>query len=82
MKYIFSMFITTYSFTSYSLHSSYVLVSVLYNVQNGSFQSVYANQLKSVMPQLSVDKVLVYLDGARIILPKNAVKSVLPLLHV
>ena len=30
MKYIFSMFTTTYSLTSYSLHSSYVLVSVLY----------------------------------------------------
>ena len=32
MKYIFSMFTTTYSFTSYSLHSSYVLVSVLYTL--------------------------------------------------
>ena len=36
---------------------------------------MYANQLKSVMPQLSVDK-------ARIVLLKNAVKAVLPLVHI
>ena len=33
------------------------------------------------MPQLSVDEDLVYLDGARIVLPKNAVKVILPLVH-
>ena len=54
-------------------------VKLRQDVRNGSFQSVYANQLKYFMPQLSADKDLVYLDGARIILPKNAV---LPLLHV
>ena len=43
---------------------------------------MYANQLKSVMSQLSVDKELVYLDRARIVLPKNAVKVNLPLVHV
>ena len=42
---------------------------------------MYANQLKSVMSQLSVDEDLVYLDGARIVLPKNSVKAVLPLVH-
>ena len=34
MKYIFSMLTTTYSFTSISCHSSYVLVSVLYMAQS------------------------------------------------
>ena len=43
--------------------------------------SVYANQLKSVMSQLSVNEDLVYLDAARIILPKDAVKKILPLVH-
>ena len=52
------------------------------DIRNGTFLSVYTNQWKSVMPQLSVDEDLVYLDGARIVLPKNAVKSVLPLVHV
>ena len=42
---------------------------------------MYANQLKSVMSQLSVDEDLVYLDGARTVPPKNAVKVVLPLVH-
>ena len=52
------------------------------DVCDGTFLSVYANQLKSVMPQLSVDEDLVYLEGVRIVLPRNAVKSVLPLVHV
>lgn len=52
------------------------------DVQNQSFQSVYANQLKAVMPQLSVDKDLVYLDATKIVLHKNVVKSVLPLMHM
>ena len=51
------------------------------DVRDGTFNSVYANQLKSLMPQLSVDEDLVYLDGARIVLPKNAVKVILPLVH-
>ena len=33
------------------------------------------------MPQLSVDEDLVYLDGARIVLPRNSVKVILPLVH-
>ena len=35
------------------------------DVKCGTFESVYAKQLKSVMSQLSVDKDLVYLDGSR-----------------
>ena len=52
------------------------------DVKNGSFDSVYARQLKSVMPQLSVDDNLVYLDGSRILLPLQATKKILHLLHV
>ena len=52
------------------------------DVKNGSFDSVYARQLKSVMPQLSVDGDLVYLDGSRIVLPLQATKKTLPLMHV
>ena len=52
-----------------------------HDVRDGTFHSVYASQLKSVMSQLSVDEDLVYLDAARIILPKGAVKKILPLVH-
>ena len=51
-------------------------------VKNGSFDCIYAKQLQSVMPQLSVDKDLVYLDSSRIVLPLKASKKILPLLHV
>lgn len=57
-------------------------VKLRQDVCDGTFVSVYPNRLKSVMPQLSVYKDLVYLDGARIVLPKNAVKVVLPLVHI
>ena len=56
-------------------------VKLRQDVPDGTFISVYANQLKSAMFQLSVDEDLVYLNAARIILPKNAVKKVLPLVH-
>ena len=56
-------------------------VKLRHDIHDGTFTSVYANQLKSVMSQLSVDKDLVYLDAARIILPKGAVKKNLPLVH-
>ena len=52
------------------------------DVKNGSFHSIYAKQLKSVMPQLSVGKDLVYFDGSRIVLPLQATKKILSLLHV
>ena len=52
------------------------------DVCNGTFHSIYANQLKSVMSQFSVDEDIVYLDGARIVLPKNAVKAVLPFVYI
>ena len=45
------------------------------DVMNGTFESVYAKQLKSVMSQLSVDEDLVYLDGSRIVLPLQATKK-------
>ena len=48
-------------------------VKLRQDVRNGTFISTYANQLKLLMPQLSVDEDLVYLDGARIVLPKNAI---------
>ena len=51
------------------------------DVCDETFGSTYANQLKSIMSQLSVDEDLVYLDAARIVLPKNAVKVVLPSVH-
>ena len=57
-------------------------VKLRQDVRDGTFVSVYANQLKSVMSQLSVDEDLVYLDSARIVLPKNVVKVILPLVHV
>ena len=56
-------------------------VKLRQDVRDGTFISTYANQLKSVMSQLSVDEDLVYLDAARIVLPKNGVKAVLPLVH-
>ena len=56
-------------------------VKLRQDVCDGTFISTYKNQLKSVMCQLSVDEDLVYLDAARIVLPKNAVKVVLPLVH-
>ena len=56
-------------------------VKLRQDVHDGTFSSVYANQLKSVMSQLRVDEDLVYLDAARIILPKDAVKKILPLVH-
>ena len=52
------------------------------DVKSGSFSSVYARQLKSVMSQLSVDEDLVYQDSSRIALPIQAMKKILPLLHV
>ena len=52
------------------------------DVRTGTFSSVYAKQLKSVIPQLSVDEDLVYLDGSGIVLPIQATKKILPLLHV
>ena len=52
------------------------------DVKNGTFYSIYARQLKSVMSQLRVDQDLVYLDGSRIVLPLKASKVILPLLHV
>ena len=52
------------------------------DVKNGTFTSVYACQLKYVMSQLSVDEDLVYLDGSRIVLPLQAAKKILPLLHI
>ena len=57
-------------------------VKLCTDVRTGAFSSVYARQLKSVMPQLSVDEDLVYLDGSRIVLPFQATKKILPLLHV
>ena len=56
-------------------------VKLRQDVCDGTFVSTYANQLKSVMSQLSVDEDLVYLDVANFVLPKNAVKVVLPLVH-
>ena len=52
-------------------------VKLRQDVCEGTFPSIYANHLKSLMPQLSVDEDLVYLDGARIVLPQNAVKVIL-----
>ena len=52
------------------------------HVKSGTFSSVYARQLKSVMPQLSVDDDLVYLDRSRIVLPIQTTKKISPLLHV
>ena len=51
-----------------------------HDVKCGTFDSVCARQLKSVIPQLSVDEDLVYLDGSRIVLPVQASKKILPLL--
>ena len=48
------------------------------NVKCGTFESVYAKQLKSVMSQLSVDEDVVYLDGFHIVLPVQASKKTLP----
>ena len=44
---------------------------------------MYAKErfLAHIPTSLSVDDDLVYLDGARIVLPKNAVKVILPLVH-
>ena len=58
-----------------------VYLKLRHDVCDGTFTSVYANQLKSVMSQLSVNEDLVYLDTARIILLKGAVKKFLPLVH-
>ena len=63
----------------YAIDSDYV--KLRQDVCKGTFHSTYANQLRSLMPQLSVDEDLVYLDGAIIVLPKNAVKVILPLVH-
>ena len=63
-----------------SIDADYIKLKT--DVRNGTFESVYAKQLKSVMPQLSVDDDLVYLDGSRIVLPLQAAKKILPLLHV
>ena len=52
------------------------------DVKSGTLESVYAKQLKLVMSQLSVDEDLVYLDGSHIVLPVQAAKKILPLLHV
>ena len=52
------------------------------DVKNGTAESMYARQLKSVMSQLSVNEDLVYLDGSRIVLPLHAPKKILLLLHV
>ena len=43
--------------------------------------NMVCNQLNYVVSQLSVDEDLVYLNGARIVLPKNAVRAVLLLVH-
>ena len=51
------------------------------DVLQGKTTCSYSNQLKSLMPQLSVDGELVYLDARRIVLPTPAVAKVLPLLH-
>ena len=65
--------------TAHAIDSDYV--KLRQDVREGTFHSTYANQLKSLMPQLCVDEDLVYLDGARIVLPRNAVKIILPLVH-
>ena len=57
-------------------------VKLRHDIKIGTFESVYADQLKYVMPQLSVDKDLVYLDGSRIVLPLETAKKILPWLHV
>ena len=57
-------------------------VKLRHDVKGGTFESVHARQLKLVMPQLSVDEDLVYIDGLRIVLPVEADMKILPLLHV
>ena len=63
-----------------AIAADYVKLSTY--VKTGTFNSVYAKQLKSVMSQLSVNEDLVYLDGSQIVLPIQATKKILSLLHV
>ena len=63
-----------------AIHADYVKLRS--DGKTGIFDNVYAKQLKSVMSQLSVDDDLVYLDGSRVVLPIQATKKILPLLHV
>ena len=53
-----------------------------HDVKNGTFDSEYAKMMKAVMPQLSVDEELVYMDAKRIVVPRKAVKSILNLAHI
>ena len=48
----------------------------------GTSLSPYSWLVKSVAGQLSTDEDLVYIDGNRIILPNNANKKVLTILHI
>ena len=57
------------------------IVKLRQDVRDWTLSNVYANQLKSLMSQLSVNEDLVYLDGARIGLSNNAVIDILPLFY-
>ena len=48
----------------------------------GTSLSPYSSQLKSVADQLSTNEDLVHIDGNRIVLPNNAIKRVLTLIHI
>ena len=57
-------------------------VKFKYDVKNGTCESVYANQMKSILSQLSVDEDLIFLDAQRIVVPKRAVKKILSAVHI
>ena len=63
-----------------SIDSDYV--KFRHDVLNGTINSPYSHQMKSVFGQVSVDDELVYLDAKRIVLPLKVVKDVLKMAHL
>ena len=62
-----------------SMDADYIMLKNY--VLNQTYKSRYANHLKAVFDNLSVDGELVYLDAKRIVMPLKGVKPVLKLLH-
>ena len=57
-------------------------IQFCHDVVEGTSKSEYSRIMKAIIPQLSVDDELVFLDAKRIIIPRRAVRCVLKLLHV
>ena len=63
-----------------SMDADYIMLKN--NILNQTCERCYANQLKAVFDNLSVDGELVYLGVRRIVMPLKGVKPILKLLHV